>query len=420
MNLFKRNDLEAITTAERRNPGALAILLLASTLTIMAGAILSPVVEVIRNDLGVNGTRAGLVLTAHGLAIAVSSPLIGWMIDRWGVRVPLAAGLVLYGVAGGAGLFTTSYPALLASRFVFGIGAAAVFSGTTVAMLSLYRGAELDRVMGWRVTAVSLGGVLWPLLGGALGGLSWHAPFAVYALGVPIGIAALLTLPGARAEGLGRSRSGGMLTLLRRYPALLGFYGLMLASGIMLYGLIVFLPQQLAQAGVEHPVLVSFYTMSVSGAMSLVGLVYVRIRANLNYSGLLRLSVAPWLLAFLILGTTDQPVLLLLAPLLYGIGNGIAFPALTVLIGETPPAELRGQATALSGTATFAGQFLSPLLVGPLIGELSLHAGFLVLAGFAAVLLLILLLVKVPAPGAERAEPEPTERTGKQTPVSSR
>ncbi len=117
-----------------------------------------------------------MILTAHGLSIAVTSPVVGWLIDRWGVRVPLAGGLLLYGVAGGAGAFLSSYPALIATRIAFGVGAAAVFAGTTVALLSYYQGAQRDTVMGWRSTAISLGGVVWPLLAGAIGGLSWHAP----------------------------------------------------------------------------------------------------------------------------------------------------------------------------------------------------------------------------------------------------
>ncbi|MPY81074.1 MAG: MFS transporter, partial [Actinophytocola sp.] len=42
----------------------------------MAGAIVMPVLEVIRGDLRVTGTAAGLIITAHGLAIAVASPLV--------------------------------------------------------------------------------------------------------------------------------------------------------------------------------------------------------------------------------------------------------------------------------------------------------------------------------------------------------
>nr|WP_255459398.1 MULTISPECIES: MFS transporter [unclassified Nocardiopsis] len=169
-----------------------------------------------------SGTAAGFVITTtHGLTIAVVSPVVGRAIDRWGVRIPLAAGLVLYGFGGGAGLVVPGYAWLIASRFVLGLGAAVVFTGTTVAVLTLYQGRTRDRVMGWRTTAATVGGVLWPLLAGALGGVSWHAAFGVYLIGVPLGAAVLVALPKAATPGSGTGRAqGSLLRLLRASPVL--------------------------------------------------------------------------------------------------------------------------------------------------------------------------------------------------------
>lgn len=391
-----------------RRKTALVTLLLASTLAVMAGSILTPVLELIRGDLGVTGTAAGLIITAHSLVIALSSPLWGWMIDRWGTRVPLAGGLVLYGLAGGAGVLTSSYVALLASRLVFGLGAAAVFTGTTVALLTLFQGAERDRVMGWRATATSLGGVLWPLLGGAVGGLSWQAPFAIYLVGVPLGLAVLASLPLASSTEAGERDDGGprrgMGWLLRRRPTLLGLYGLQLVTAVLMYALIVFLPQRLAQVGIEAPFLVSLYNVSMSAIMSLVGLIYATMRAHLGYDVLFRLTLASWVAAFLLLATTSSPLLIAVAPALLGLGQGIALPAITSLVGDTAPPELRGQATSMLGTVTFTGQFVSPLLLGPLARTTSIPTAYLASAGVAGFVLLVLLLTRSSLDSSAEAE----------------
>ncbi|GAB3297154.1 MFS transporter [Parasphingorhabdus pacifica] len=408
---------------------ALLLLLLASTLGVMAGSIVVPVLEVIRSDLGVSGTAAGLIITAHGLAIALSSPLMGRMIDRWGVRRPLAGGLLLYGIAGGAGMFVTSYPALIASRLVFGIGAAAVFTGTTVALLSLYRGPGQDRVMGWRTTATSLGGLIWPLLGGALGGISWHAPFGIYLVGIPIGVAALLVLP-EETEADHSRQDRGAFRLLRWYPSLLTCYGLLVASAVFMYALAVFLPQRLAVLHIEEPLLVAVYSVVAAAATtSLVGLGYGTLSAKLGYRALLRTAAGAWVAAFLVLGTVSQPVLLLAAPVLFGLGQALAVPTLTILVGKRAPSHQRGQATSLTGTAVFAGQFLSPLLIGPLVGATSITTGFLAAGGVAGLILLALLVVNISGPdddpgnarvvasqnvGAEH--PRPTEHSGTEQP----
>lgn len=377
-------------------PGALVVLLLASTLGVMGGAIVTPVLEIIRGDLGVGGTAAGLIITTHGLTIAVVSPLAGWMTDRWGVRTPLGAGLVLYGLAGGAGTFTTTYPALITSRVFFGVGAAMVFTGTTAAMLAIYRGAVRDRVMGWRTTATSLGGVVWPLIGGALGGWSWHATFSLYLIGVPVGIAALVTVPEVREE---TAWSGGnVVALLRRRPALFGIYGLLFVMMIMMYGLAVFLPRRLAEVGVHEPLVISLFMAAMAGAASVIGLFYARIRRRLSYAAILRSSMLMWAVAFLILGIAEAPGVLIVSTVLFGLGNGVTFPALTVLMGDLVPSALLGRATAISGSVVFLGQFCSPLLLGPVMSAASVAVGYLMVAGLAAVLCLAMVVLPIRSP----------------------
>ena len=389
----------AVDPAHREAGGApglptLSVLLLGSTLTVMAGALLSPVLALIRDDLLVSDTAAGLILTVHGLTIALASPATGWLIDRFGVRSTLAAGLVLYGIAGGAGLAGIPYSALLVSRLVFGIGAAAVFTGTTVALLSLYTGSQRDRVMGWRGTAISLGGLVWPLLGGALGALSWRAPFGVYLLGVPLGLAALLLLPGSRPVEAPQVRGDGALAQLRRRPVIVGYYALFAVGAVLLYAVLVFLPLRLSEVGVDDPLLVAVYSSGLSATMSLVGLVYGRVRTTLGYRGLLRAAYTSFVAAFLLLGTSDQVALLALAAAVLGVGMGISIPALTVLTADAAPASVRGQITSLLATATFLGQFASPLLLGPLVDATSVSTGFLAAGATSGIVLMVLLLAR--------------------------
>ncbi|WP_393915956.1 MFS transporter [Halostreptopolyspora alba] len=381
------------------------VLLLASTLGVMAGATVAPVLALIQNDLDVSGTAAGFIITTHGLTIAVTSPLVGCAIDRWGVRAPLGAGLVLYGLGGGAGLVAPDYPSLIASRFALGLGASVVFTGTTVALLTLYQGSMRDRVMGWRTTATTAGGVLWPLLAGVLGGVSWHAAFGIYLVGIPLGVAALLAMPTGASPGSGPGEtSGGLFGLLRTSPALLGLAGIVLASGIMMYVPAVFLPKRLEEIGITSPFLVAVYGVTLAAVTaSLVGLVYARVRARLSHAAILRLAAVSWLGAFLLYGTVSHPVPLLLAPAFAGVGNALAMPALTVLIADHAPAGLRGRATSLQGTAMFTGQFLSPLLAGPLIAATSHTTGFLAAGGVAAAVLTTATLTRV------AATPEPAE-----------
>ncbi|MEH1099443.1 MFS transporter [Micromonospora sp. CPCC 205561] len=391
---------------------ALVVLFAGSMLTVLAGAVLTPVIELIRSELRLTGTAAGLVLTAHGLSLALAGPLVGRAIDRWGVRTPLALGLIGYGLAGGAGLVTESYPLLIATRLLFGVGAAVVFAGTTLGLLDLHAGAERDRVMGRRSTAISLGGVLFPLLGGALGGLSWHAPFGVYLVGVPLGLVTLWTLPRRRPTGKvpgGRpGPPGSMWSLLRGHPALVGIYGLQAVTSLLLYGVLVFLPLRLAEVGITETAVVAVFTSAPSLVMSIVGLGYARSRARLGHLRLLAVTLAVFTVALVTLGLAGAPVLMLVAPAVFGIGMGLAVPALTVLVAEHSPPARRGQATAMLASATFAGLFVSPLLLGAIQEVTSTRGTFLAAAALAGATLVPLV---VRLRGRDRSGPA-VEATG--------
>ncbi len=173
----------------------------------------------------------------------------------------------------------------------------------------------------------------------------------------------------------------------------------------MMYVPAVFLPTRLEEIGITAPLLVAVYGVTLGAVTaSAAGLAYARLRARFSHAAILRCAASCWLVAYLVYGTVSQPVVLLLAPALVGVGNSLAMPALTVLIADRAPEHLRGRATSLQGTAMFTGQFVSPLLAGPLIAATSHTVGFLAASGVAAAVLAAVLLTRVAAEPPAPAE----------------
>jgi MFS family permease len=371
--------------------GALSVLLLASTLTVMAGAIIAPVLPLIRGELAIGATAAGLIVTTHGLVIALAAPLVGRLVDRHGPRRTLAGGLTLYGLAGGAGLFVSSYPALIASRIVFGLGAAILFTATSVALLALYSGEARDRVMGWRSSAASLGGVIWPVLGGAIASASWHAPFGVYLLGIPLALAVLLVVPETEPRAPADAASSVSLReLLGQERAIGGVYALMFGSSVLLYGLVVFIPQRLDELGVGSSLALGLPQAAMTAAATATGLLYATLRRHATYATLLTGTAVLWTVAFTALALVREPVLVAGATALFGFGSGLTLPAASVLLGDLTPEHLRGQANSYLGTATFLGQFASPLILGPAVSGAGITTAYAALAvGLVALVTLV-------------------------------
>ena len=92
---------------------SLGVILASATLTIMAGSIIAPVLNLMRDGLGVAPASVGLIITTHGLFMALFSPLMGSVIDRKGARGPYIAALICYGLAGGSGLLINSFSSAL-------------------------------------------------------------------------------------------------------------------------------------------------------------------------------------------------------------------------------------------------------------------------------------------------------------------
>jgi MFS transporter, ACDE family, multidrug resistance protein len=92
-------------------------------------------------------------------------------------------------------------------------------------------------------------------------------------------------------------------------------------------------------------------------------------------------------LALGVLGLTASSALMLTAAVLFGTGMGLIVPTLTVQVGEQSQAEVRGRATALLASVTFAGQVLAPMVLGPVHSATSVRGVFLTAATLAAVTL---------------------------------
>jgi MFS family permease len=369
------------------------IILSSATLTVMAGAIISPIVNLMREDLGIDRTAAGLIIATHALFVTLFSPLVGSLMDKIGPKKPYLFGLVLYGLAGGAGLLVRSYWPLLALRALLGIAVAAIMNPITVMVLNLYQGDDRNKVMGWRGSANSVGGIVWPLVGGLLGGFSWRVPFGVYAVGIPLGVLALLAVPEARPEKDSHADIPGPIwAVFWEHPLLFVIYGLMLLTNVLLYTIVVFVPQLLERIGVSRPFHISLFLTAMTLSAGATSFLYGRIKSRLSYERIVLIALALWAIGYTAVSQVSSPWVIALASAFFGIGQGMTMPALMVWIGELVPAPFRGRVAAYLGMFGSLGQFLAPVLFGATLRLIELDGIFLIAGGTCALVFLSFLI----------------------------
>lgn len=340
------------------------VLLLSGTLTVMAGAILGPVVAKIGQALQLTPTEVGLVITTHGITIALVSLGVGRLIDRIGPRLPLAAGLIVYGLAGGAGLVIRDYTILLVSRVVLGLGVAGVYTGVTVSILRAYSGSAQQRMMGFRGAANSFGGVIWPLVGGAVGSIAWYLPFGIYLLGVPLGFVAFFILPHLPVTKDEPSKAEKIVGRRFNIQLILPYLSMLIAN-MLLYGIVVFFPQRLGQLGIHSTFIVSLFLAVSSLSSALTAAQYGWISNRLAIPARAIVSFLVWILAFALAGLASTWPLLMLAAALFGVGQGIVFPTALLWVDSLVEKRYQASASSLVAVSGFVGQFISPLILGP-------------------------------------------------------
>ena len=142
-------------TAVRTGPAVLVLCLAAHAVAIHVN-VLGALGPFLGESLGVGGKRFGALLSAAALAGAVSSLLLGPVIDRIGRRPVLLWSIAVFAVASAAHFWATDYTSLLVARTVAGFAGGAAFTGASAAVADLVPYGQRGRAMTWFSGAVFL------------------------------------------------------------------------------------------------------------------------------------------------------------------------------------------------------------------------------------------------------------------------
>nr|WP_306265406.1 multidrug effflux MFS transporter [Pararhizobium sp. IMCC3301] len=148
-----------------------------------------PALPNVAEDLGSPIAAAQMTLTAYFIAFGLAQLIYGPLADQVGRKPPLYIGLAVF-ILGSIGCtFAPSIGALVAFRFVQGMGAAVLMVVPRAIIRDMHTGAEATRLMALIMLVVSISPMLAPLAGsGVIYIGNWRAIFAV------LGVAAVLSL----------------------------------------------------------------------------------------------------------------------------------------------------------------------------------------------------------------------------------
>jgi DHA1 family bicyclomycin/chloramphenicol resistance-like MFS transporter len=179
-----------------------------------------------------NASAGSVEWTISGYLIGSSLGQLLWgpIGDRFGRRLPVAAGLVLFVIGSAGCALAGSLPAMIGWRVVQALGASASVVLARAMVRDLYAGARAAQMMSTLMTVMAIAPLLGPLVGGQiLAASGWRAIFWVLVAVGGATLAALFTIPETlpsdrrRIEPLGRALVG--YGALLKDPAILAYIG---------------------------------------------------------------------------------------------------------------------------------------------------------------------------------------------------
>jgi MFS family permease len=355
-------------------------LLLVSSLTIMSVITISPALPRMAlafADVEHAEFLVKLVLTIPALFIAIFSPITGRLIDRYGRLRILWLALMLYGVAGVGGFFLTNLYLILVSRMILGIAVGMSMTIVITLIADYFEGIERQKFVGLQVAFMSIGGILFIGLGGILADMSWRFPFLIYLFSFIVLPLTVMYLQEPEILQKGNaiksdSKSPGIIWFL--------FFNTMI-MWIIFFLIPVQIPFYLKAIGVEKNSMIgaAIATSTLFSAISSIS--YSKIKARFSFLGIFSIGYLLMATGFLVVSVSHSYLFVLVAMMLVGLGMGMMIPNTNMWVMKIAPPEIRGKEIGKLTTFWFFGQFLSPIIIFPVLQVSTLSSTFMAGAG---------------------------------------
>jgi len=384
-----------VSSREAGSSGLLApvrarrVVLVAASVTltgILANTLVSPVLPEIEEAFDASPAQLGAVVTLASLPGIVLAPVIGLLADRFGRRNTLLPCLALFGAGGIAAMAAPTLGFLLVARFVQGAGGAGLVNLAVVILGDTFDGAARARAIGRNAAVLTSGLAILPLIGGSLSAVGgWRLAFAPYALAFPVAIAVSRTLPPDRPSDPSRFaaqlRNARPFLTSRRAIAMIGagFCSFVIIFGLGLTALPLHLDREFGLGAAGRGLVLGLPAVASVAVSLRMG----RLTTRFGTWPLVVAGFVVFAVALVAVATVSVLGLVLIAVVLFGIGEGLTFVPLQTYATEIAPAAHRGVVVAVLVGGARGGQSTGPIASGALIGATSTDAAFLAGSAFA-------------------------------------
>lgn len=375
-------------------PVAVWAIAFASAVSFMGIGLVDPILPAISAELDATPSQTMLLFTSYLLITAVAMFFTGFISSRLGVKRTMLAGLALIVVFATLAGASGTVGQIIGFRAGWGLGNALFISTALAAIVGAASGGSAQAVILYEA-ALGVGMAVGPLLGGALGEVSWRGPFfgtaALMAIGF-LAIAVLLRKPLQPPEPV--PLTAGFAAL--RKPALLTLAVTALFYNYGFFTLLAYSPYPMAAAAERlglrfgaHELGLVFFGWGLALAITSVFVAPILTRrVGLRPVLFAAFGLLGVILAVMGLGVASLPVLIG-AVVVAGLVLGVLNTALTETVMEATDLARSVASSTYSGVR-FLGGAIAPAVSGGLAAALGAGAPYWFAVGALAVAIVVL------------------------------
>lgn len=356
---------------------------------------------------------SGILFAAPFLTQTLVAPLWGVLGDRYGRKIMVVRALTGIGLTNMLAAVAGSVWQLLALRVVQG-GVSGFVAATNALVSSSIPRDRLGTAMGVLQSSLTAGGIIGPLIGGALAdeiGFRWV--FVITGLMCWAGTAVVVAATKEAARGPVREGGPGVRDNLAYFlgsPALRTVGLLLCTSNLAVMAVEPIFPVFVQTLGVPAPrvATVAGVLFSVTGFASMAGAaMWGRVSDRLGEGRVLAMVLWGACVTYAAQAAVRGPVALFLLRAALGLAVGGLMPPLYAIVARRAPAERLGGIMGLTSSAIMIGNLLGPIAGGMFAAAAGIRPVFVASAVVLAVAALATrglapaITAPVPAPDAE-------------------
>lgn len=359
----------------------LLTLLLCVFVAMLGMGIIVPILPIYATELGASGTALGVIVAVFSVSRGLLQPVVGGYSDRTGRKVFMAAGMVIYAVAGLTYAIADSVVELIVIRAFHGVGSAMIVPVAMSYVASKAPEGGEGRAMGQLNVALFLGIGGGPLLGGvfldAFGTAStFYVMSALAGAAVLLLVAFLPPEPKVARPAVREPMMGSFFGTLRDRKVV-GILLARLSSTLVVSPAQTFLPLLMAQfidaSGTQIGLVIGIRTLVNAALQTPLGRLTDRVdRVRMLIVGSTAMGISVVAIAY-----AGDFYLLLALFMLMGAGEAIVWPVLGALATESGRVHGQGTMMGLLNMSMSFGFFGGSLGAGAVVDALGLKAAFI-------------------------------------------